>query len=74
MGWSEQDGKYYVHPTIFQNKDNTWNLENKNPLNEAINRKEAVEFDNKYNASIFATNTYKKYRPTLKNYFTPYNK
>lgn len=23
MGWSEQDGKYYVHPTIFQNKDNT---------------------------------------------------
>jgi hypothetical protein len=69
MAWSEKDNKYYAYPTIFQNKDGTWDLENPEPLEEAIKRGEAVEFYNKYDAAIFAANAYKKYSPSLKKYF-----
>lgn len=37
-------------------------------------KNEAVEFDNKYDAAIFAANAYKKYSSSLKNVFTPYKK
>jgi len=57
MAWGEADGKYFVYPTIVQDKD-TKELKQLDPdaaFRYAMNNKEFVEFDNPEDAEQFST-------------------
>ena len=67
MASGEDDGKYYVFPTIFPAEGNTgssdpkdW-IEPSDPFREAIKRGELFEFDTEEEAQNFAEGSWKKY-------------
>jgi hypothetical protein len=68
MTYAEADGKYYAYPTLFQNKDGSWEEfsdedENGNKtwaaMNEAFKRGETYAFPSEEQASNFAAGAWK---------------
>lgn len=63
MAYAEQDGRYVAYPTLFQNKDNSWQElsddDNWAALNEATKRKELFYFDKEEDAKRFAEGSWK---------------
>jgi len=57
MAYGEQDGKYFVYPTL-QYIDKTW-VEDENP-NSALKRNNVIYFDREEDAKEFALGSWKK--------------
>lgn len=82
MSYAEENGKYYVYPTLFQDGDK-WiyldDVKNKNfkGFEEAIKRKEIFEFNTEKEATDFAKgswkNQYKEYDINSPEYEELYN-
>ena len=53
MAYGEADGKYVAYPTLFQDKDGTWQQPD-DSFKEAIKRKEIYQFNTEDEAARFA--------------------
>ena len=60
MSWGESDGKYYVFPTIMQEKTGELKDYGDDAFDVAMKRREFISFDNAKDADDFSKN-YKTY-------------